>query len=349
MNKRERFLHFLKNEPVDRVPIAFYHHFLGNKMLYNMNQALTSEKLFRENIEGHRRSREKFDPDIVKIMNDSLMMMPLQNIEKVRTKEDLLKLKAQEVDSKWADMSVELIKAVKEIYNDTDAPIFYTSFGPAYIMRSNLARIGNLMAGTRFFENKILKFVESDEDLVAEVVKNISKGIADFNKRLFEETKIDGIYFSVNNQNEFFENHTYRKIFTPGDKLILESANKFGNVNILHICGYRGKANDLHTFKDYDAAVFNWAVHAEGVSLKEGKKFFNGKPVFGGFSQNGIIANGTKEEIFNEVYRILDESGTIGIMIGADCTVPTNFDDTRQNIVRVACEKYEEEHGEFKN
>ncbi|MDO5033735.1 MAG: uroporphyrinogen decarboxylase family protein [Eubacteriales bacterium] len=341
MDKRQRFENFLNNEPVDRVPIAFYHHYLGNMMLYNMNQGLSKPKLYEENIAGHRVSKQKYDPDLVKIMNDSLMIMPL-DISGVRKVEDLSKVKPQAVDSRWADLSIELAKRVKEIYADTDAPVFYTSFGPAYIMRANFARIGNLMAGTRFFEPKILKFMEENPAAVGELAMNLSKGVAAFNQRLFEEAKIDGIYYSVNNQNDFFSKENYRKYITPGDKLILAEANRVSEMNLLHVCGYRGKANDLTTFADYEAAAYNWAVHAEGVSLSEGKKLFGGKPVFGGFEQAAVIAKGSREEITQEVYKILNESGQIGIMLGADCTVPTNFDDARLNWVREACESYVE-------
>ncbi|MDO5014957.1 MAG: uroporphyrinogen decarboxylase family protein [Clostridia bacterium] len=342
MEKRERFINFLNNKPVDRVPIAFYHHYLNDMMLYNMNQGLTNSKLYEKNINAHLTSKQKFDPDIVKIMNDSLMIMPI-DISEVKSVDDLAKVKPQAVDSKWADMSVNLAKRVKEIYADTDAPVFYTSFGPAYIMRSSCARIGNLMAGTKFFETKILKWMQEDPMAVKELVMNLAKGVVEFNKRLFDEAKIDGIYFSVNNQNEFFASKIYRDVITPGDKLILEKANEVSNMNLLHICGYRGKANDLTTFKDYEAAAYNWAVHAEGVSLREGKTLFDGKPVFGGFEQNGVIAKGNKQDIEDAVYKILDDSGQVGIMLGADCTVPTNFDDSRLNWVREACEKYAKE------
>ncbi|MDO5027002.1 MAG: uroporphyrinogen decarboxylase family protein [Tissierellia bacterium] len=339
MDKRERFMNFLNNKAVDRVPVAFYHHYLNDLMLYNMNQGLTNQRIFEKNIEGHRISRNKFDPDVIKIMNDSLMIMPL-DISMVKNADDLLKVRAQAVDSKWANRSINLAKRVKEIYADSDAPIFFTSFGPAYIIRSNFARIGNLMAGSRFFEPRILKFMEENPLAVKDLVMKVSKAVVDFNKRLFEEAKIDGIYFSVNNQNSFFSNDTYREIITPGDKLILDQANLLSDMNLLHICGYRGKANDLSTFKDYPAAAYNWAVHAEGVSLSEGKKIFNGKPVFGGFDQAGIIAKGSKEEIEKEVFRILDESGQIGIMLGADCTLPTSFDDLKLNWLVEASKKY---------
>ncbi|MDO5302209.1 MAG: uroporphyrinogen decarboxylase family protein [Tissierellia bacterium] len=343
MEKRERFLNFLKNEPVDRVPIAFYHHYLNNKMLYNMNQGLKDAAIFEKNIEGHRRSRKYFDPDVVKIMNDSLMIMPL-DLRGIRRPEDVVKIKPQAPDSRWADLSVELAKRVKEIYADSDAPVYYTSFGPAYIMRSNFALIGNLMAGNYFFESRILKFMREQPQAMGELAMNLARGVVAFNERLFEEAGIDGIYYSVNNQNEFFSRETYREIITPGDHLVLDAANSISQMNLLHICGYRGKANDLSTFRDYEAAAYNWAVHAEGVSLSRGKEIFGGKPVFGGFEQAGVIAKGSREDVTQAVYKILDESGQRGIMLGADCTVPTDFEDSRLNWVREAAEAYAREH-----
>ena len=43
MTKRERFEHFLANEPVDRVPVAFFHHFTGQDQWF---KGLTDEEAF---------------------------------------------------------------------------------------------------------------------------------------------------------------------------------------------------------------------------------------------------------------------------------------------------------------
>ncbi|MDO5037581.1 MAG: uroporphyrinogen decarboxylase family protein [Tissierellia bacterium] len=344
MNKRQRFIHYLNNEPVDRVPLAFYHHFLGPKMLYNMNQGLSSQKAYQANIEGHRRAREAFDPDMVKIMNDSLMIMPLEGAQ-VKRPQDLSRVLPQTKDSRWTDLSIHLAQEVKKIYSDSQAPVFYTSFGPAYILRSNLARIGNLMAGSPFFEKRILRFMAEDKEAMKDLVMRVSEAVIEINQRLFEEVGIDGIYFSVNNQNDFFPQALYREVFSPGDKRILEAANQTSPMNLLHICGYRDKANDLSSFADYPAGAYNWAVHAEGVSLKEGKALFGDRPVFGGFKQKGLIPYGSQEEIEEAVFKLLDETGQRGIMLGADCTLPTDFDDGRLNMVRAACQAYAKVHG----
>ena len=102
--------------------------------------------------------------------------------------------------------------------------------------------------------------------------------------------------------------------------------------------------NNLELFKDYDAAAINWAVHAEGVTLGEGKKLFGGKPVFGGFEQATVIYKGARPHVEDETFNILDEVGQLGVMIGADCTVPNDIDERRLGWVVEACEKYAETH-----
>ena len=97
-------------------------------------------------------------------------------------------------------------------------------------------------------------------------------------------------------------------------------------------------------FKDYPAAAYNIAVYAEGVSLSAGKKLFGGKPVFGGFAQDTVIYKGTREEVKKATWDILDECGQLGVMIGADCTVPNDIDDDRFNWVRDAAIEYAEKH-----
>ncbi|MDO4412095.1 uroporphyrinogen decarboxylase family protein [Cutibacterium sp.] len=343
MNKRERIENFLASKEVDRVPVAFYHHFLDSRMLFNMNLGLTKSKLFERNIESHRKALANFHPDLLKIMNDSLMIMPLK-MAKVKHASDLKTVLPQGINSRWQKKSIELAMRVKEIYANSEAPILFTSFGPAYILRSNFARIGNLMMGNSFMESKIKRLIAEDEAEFKACVDRISEEVANFNDRLFKEVGIDGIYFSVNNQNDFFPPAQYQRIISPADKYILERANKNSSMNVLHICGYMGKPNHLDTFSDYEAAAYNWAVHAEGVSLTEGKKIFNGKPVFGGFEQNGVIAKGTREEVEAEVFRILDEAGQVGTMLGADCTVPTNIDDARLSWVQDAAAAYAKTH-----
>ncbi len=86
MTKRERFLNVLANKPVDRVPVAFFHHFLED--WHDFGLGVENDAVFEKNIEGHRTACKIFNPDVAKIMNDSLMLMPVE-ASFVKTASDL--------------------------------------------------------------------------------------------------------------------------------------------------------------------------------------------------------------------------------------------------------------------
>lgn len=330
MTKRERLMNFLANKPVDRVPVAFFHHFCDKEEWFT---GLKNEAAFQKNVMGHKKSLEVFDPDVIKIMNDTLMIMPLDT-SFVKTAADLRKIKPPAIDSDYGKKVRELTFKVKEIYAGCEAPIYATGFSPIMALKSSV----DGLFGDK--EKRLPKFIVEDPESVVAALNILADTIMEYNEMLIKECGVDGIYFSVNNQANFIPEDLFVKYVAPTDKKVMEHANKISKINLLHICGYQGLSNNLELFKDYPAAAYNIAVYAEGVSLSAGKKMFGGKPVFGGFAQNTIIYTGSKDEVKKATWDILDECGQVGIMIGADCTVPNDIDDNRFNWVREATEEY---------
>ena len=78
--------------------------------------------------------------------------------------------------------------------------------------------------------------------------------------------------------------------------------------------------------------------------MGDAKKLFGGKPVIGGFTQDGVIYTVTREEVKQATWDILDNAGQLGVIIGADCTVPNDIDDDRFNWVRDAAAEYAAQH-----
>ncbi len=333
MTKRERFMKFLANEPVDRAPVAFFHHFCGQEQWF---KGLVDESAFQKNVEGHREALKVFDPDVIKIMNDSLMIMPLDT-SFVKTPADLRKIQPPTVDSPYGQKTRELTMKVKEIYAGKEAPIYATGFSPIMVLKTSVD-------GLEVKNARLPKWLAEDPDSVVAALNIIGDAIMALNEMLIRECGVDGIYFSVNNQANFIPEELFTKYVAPTDIRVMEHANALSPINLLHICGYHGKGNNLELFKDYPAAAYNIAVYAEGVSLSDGKKLFGGKPVFGGFAQDTVIYKGTKEEVKKATWDILDECGQVGVMIGADCTVPNDIDDDRFNWVREAAVEYAEKH-----
>jgi uroporphyrinogen decarboxylase len=146
----------------------------------------------------------------------------------------------------------------------------------------------------------------------------------------------DGIYYSVMNPHGDIPAEIYRQYVAPGEKNIMQYANILSDNNMLHICGNVGSLEMFEIYKEYNANVINWAVHAAGLSLKEGKEIFKGKVILDGFdnSADGILYSGTKESIEKEVENIVSETGRQNLIIGADCTIPPDIDMTRIEWVR---------------
>ena len=333
MTKRERFMNFLQNKPVDRVPVAFFHHFCPTS---EWGTGVVNQDAFERNIIGHKYAREKFDPDVIKVINDTLMIMPV-DVSHVKCAADLRNVEAPSLSSDFTKKTLELTKRTLEFYKDSDAPTYATGFSPSMVLRKSLC--------PEAFQDTVLhKYMEEDPDAVAAAMKNLAEGISAINEALIKEGGVEGIYLSVNNQCNFFPDEFYLKYIAPYEKDVLNNANKLSNINLLHICGYHGRTNNLNLFTDFDAAAINFAVYVEGVSLKDGKKLFGGKPVFGGYAQDKTIYTGTEQEVKEFAWKILDECGQVGVMLGADCTVPNDIDDTRLEWVRQAAIEYAAAH-----
>ncbi len=326
MNKRERLISVLKNKPVDYVPVLLFHHFCDQK---DWDQGLVNSAAFEKNIIEHGNAREVFDPDVIKIMNDTLMMMPV-DLSFIKEAADFKKIKPFSMDCRFVKKSIELTKRSLEFFEDSDAPVYTTAFSPSYTLRWFM----------RDREEDLLQFIEEDPDALAIALKSIAKSLIEFNRVLIKETDVEGFYYCVNNQNNFFEDTLFNTYVAPYEKEVLKKANELSNINILHICGYDGLPNDLELFKDFHAAAYNWDVAAEGVSLAQGKKLFGGKTVIGGFEQDQIIYTGTREEVEKATFDILDKCGQIGTIIGAGCTLPTDIEEFRLEWVRQASIKY---------
>ena len=329
-------MNFLSNKPVDRVPIAFFHHFCDWDVFCT---GVENKAAFEQNIEGHRLAKAIFDPDVAKVMNDSLMLMPV-DVSFVKEVSDFRKIEPIATDSPFFQKTLELTKRVRDFY-DAETPVYVTGFSPLMVLNNSIA--GGFLGGDG--QKLFPRYMQEDPESMSCAMGILAERIADLHHLLLTEGGADGLYFSVNNRNNLLAEDVYRTYVAPQEKEIMAKANKLSQINMLHICGFAGSANNLSLYTDYDAAAFNWAVHAEGVSLSEGKKLFGGKPVCGGFEQtkDSVIYKGTREEIEAAVYQILDDSGQIGVMLGADCTVPTDIDDHRFEWVRQAAIRYASE------
>ncbi len=333
MNKRERFAAFLNNEPVDRVPVGFFHHYTTAKEYAG---GLGEEKPFKKLVNGHWVSKQKDDPDFLKIMNDMLMMIRL-DVSGVKTAADLKTVRPPALDSLYAEKTKQLTEQVLEYYKDEDIPSLSTAFSPSNDLFFSLPYL-DLTGGGAMNE-----FLEEDPVAVQDALKRVAEMRTELNRILMKEFGVDGIYLSVTNMGGRFPEDLFAKYIAPVDKEMVEAIKEDGCC-ILHVCGYQGRPTNPELFKDYAPSAVNWACKAEGLSLGEGKALFGGIPVLGGFDQTGVIYTGSKEEVKAEVFALLSEAGQKGVALGSDCTVPDDFDEERVQWVRDAAIEFAEKN-----
>lgn len=327
MNSRERWQAAMNNQPVDRVPFGFWHHFVFEKDQFSSQ---TNPAILEKIKEEHINYFNEVQPDVMKIMNEGFFDYPPIMNNPLKTGEDLKKIKALGPNHPWIVDQVAHVKSISSAFKD-QVFCYYNVFAPLQVIRIRFDFLDyDFQAFTHLADN----FPEEFKEAGLEIQKDIDALV----QQLFDADAIDGIYYCVQNiQSENYQNQDYyEKIVSPTEKVVLEHANQRSDQNILHICGYAHHKNNLHFYEDYEAKIYNWATHTENISLEEGKRIFKGKAILGGFDNNedAIIATANDKELSAETKSILQKNTFNGFMLGADCSLPKGFDNRRLLVIK---------------
>ena len=329
-SKRELVFKAIRGEEVERVPVGFWFHFVT---LEEKGQGLNNPRIFQKSVEGHRKYVERIHPDFVKIMSDGFFIYPSDVYSPlVSSIQELASIESIGENHPWIQQQVEVVEAIRATFTE-DIASFYNIFSPiSYLKRW-------FRTETSRGDKEVANLLLENPELFREILDVIAEDIAILTKAIIQDCGADGIYLSTQEiQDERITAELYQTYIEPSNIKVLEAANQVGGVNILHICGFQGASNNVTIFKDYPAQVFNWATHHEAVSLPQGQELFYGKAVLGGF-ENGkqsLLYGGSKAKLQEETKRLLTEAGTRGVLLGADCTVPDDFELERLDWIRQA-------------
>lgn len=334
VTKRDRIAAVFHNEKTDKVPVGFWHHFTDNPRGEN---AFLHPEIADTVLAGQASFVKSFSPDLIKIMTDGffgysnpVLNRPLADIR------EAAQIKPLGKDSDWYRSQIHYAKRYVDIYGQ-DVPLFYNLFAPVRtlaILQSNAGQDS---------QKQILHWLQEAPKVLEQVLAVIAEDYSLLAKGLIEEAGVDGIYLSVNSINyDQVTGNQYAETIAPSEIQVLQAAKEVKDNNILHICGFKGFHNHLEWYTEYPALVFNWAVHVEGYSLSKGKELFGGHAVIGGFGQTeqDLLYEGTEKEIKEETRRLLQDAGTTGVILGADCTIPRNTDPRHLQWVREAADSF---------
>ena len=312
MTKRERVLNAMQNKPVDKLPMGFWYHFSPD------------EDLGQQTVEEHVKLYREADMDFIKVMCDGYFNYPNPYIQTVASAKDWFKMTPMGEDCAYIRGQVKRARAVVEAVGK-ECCVFYNVFCPMSLMRFGTS------------EEILMGHLKADQEAVCHAFEVIGEDIKTLIRLLITEAGCDGIYYCVQNAEQFrFTADEYREIVRLAEVSVLEYANTLSRNNILHCCGWAGDKNRIEVWQDYPSAAVNWAVYVEQMSLGEGKEFFGGRCVLGGFDnrKSGVLCSGSREEIEAETEKIVKEAGSTGVMIGADCALPSDIATERFQWVR---------------
>jgi uroporphyrinogen decarboxylase len=312
MNRKTRLENAIRKKEVDRVPVSFWYHFEGED---TEGEAC---------VQAHVRHYRETGIDFIKVMCDGLFEYPISYLPEKSS--DWNKVRPIGKDHPHIKAQVERVRRICEETKD-ECCVFYTLFAPFSIVRFVTS------------DEIVMEHLKENEAGMMSALNAISEDHITLCEALFEETGCSGVYFSVQGgEKNRFSIPEYKRIVSPSDLAVLNCANRYSDLNLLHLCAWAGDPNNLEVWEDYPGPVFNWAVYIEDLSMKAGESRFDEKAIMGGFDnrKTGVLYSGTTEEIKAFTENLVDEVGAIdktGIIIGADCTLPGDIDKNRIKTV----------------
>lgn len=305
MNKIERFRAALAGEPVDCIPCGFWSHFpeamqFGEKSVTMHNQFYIDT-----------------DIDIMKVMNEHLYRLDCE----VNCPEDWKKIHPFQISGSYYENYLEEIRQVRAHVGD-QVPILATIHG---LLVSACHATDGVNQFTRL-DNKITLHLKEEPEAVSQGLKAIAETLAELCEHCVK-AGADGIYYAaLGGEEQRFEQALFERYVKPLEIDILKRAKNKG-ITVLHICKDHVR---LPMYADYPADAVNWAIHDCRYGLKDGRNLFPDKAILGGFDdRSGVLVEGSREEIEQEAALIVREAGAKRLIIGADCTLPTEIAHSR--------------------
>jgi uroporphyrinogen decarboxylase len=291
MNKIERVRAALAGAPVDRVPASFWFHFTQDKA--------HGEASVQAHLDYYRAS----GVDFLKVMNEH----PYQANVDIKTPSDWRKVRPAPLSAPFYQEQLDEVKRILDELGGECLAIV-TLFGP-------------FSSGNHASANQVTAHLKADPEAVHQGLAAIADSLAGF-ARACVDAGAAGIYYSAQGgEARRFSEEQFLRYIKPHDLTVLNAVQNHGEFHLLHVCKDRVR---LPLYADYPGHAVNWAVTKNDLSLQEGRELF-GRTVVGGLDDRGIVVDGTPDQIRAAVQNVIGAAGTEGLIVGADCTFPTDI------------------------
>lgn len=314
VDKRTRVLNAMRQLPVDRVPVTFYTHFPDQ----TDNTVSAQLAWFYES-----------GMDCLCVETDGYMEYPLPNA--TPTVQDWKGLKPHRQDHPYIAGQLDRAKRIAAGMREGEC-VFYMLFTPFSTIKHTVG------------EEAAMALYRQNPQAMAEAMKAIEEDTLLLADLLQEKSGITGFFVSLQNAEvNRFSPDEYREFLAPWDVRLMAHTNRLSDYNITHMCSWTGVPNNLALWRNYDYHTVNWALHVEqDMDFARGRVFFKpGTTVMGGFDNaKGILYNGGEQAVKACTKNLLEQAGTTGLILSADCSVQGDIPRERLRWVAEACEEY---------
>jgi uroporphyrinogen decarboxylase len=250
-------------------------------------------------------------PDMVSAVRDSIVKRP----------EDWERVPVLDPHAGWL---AEHLMAIRQVRDALGPEIFIlqTLFSPLAVAHKMSVHLpfpesvrrhrGKIEAGLRRIADGTLQFAEASLDAGA-----------------------DGFFYAV--QDATRDALTEAEFLALGkrhDMEILRAVAGRAGFTLLHVC----RNNILaELVADYPVHAINWECNPTNPSLGEARGIWR-QTLVGGLDRNGVLLNGTPDDVSEEVRRVIRETGGRKFILSAGCTLPAARPDANLHAARRAVE-----------
>lgn len=304
MKKKERVLAAIHKQPVDHVPASFSLHF--PKEIASGDAA----------VKAHLDFYKETDCDILKIMNENLV----PEIGEMNGPEDWHKVPAYNRKSPFMVKQLDMIKRILDGAGD-----HVYSLGTIHgICASGIHPI-EARYGYEPVREMMVAHFRQNKTPVLDAFHRIADAMSDLAAACIE-AGCDGIYYAaLGAEKHYFTDEEFAQAIEPFDRQILSAVRQAKGDIFLHMCKENLEMNRYKGYQDL-CDVANWGVNETHFSLEEGRKLFPNATIMGGLAnRSGVLVDGTDAELAKAVETAINQFGTTGFILGADCTLPTEI------------------------
>lgn len=301
MNKHERVTAALRGEDVDHVPAAFWFHFPPHQA---SGQAA---------VDAHLDFYRETDVDVLKVMNEHTYRSDV----KVSTPADWASWTPLSSGSAHFRKQIDLVKAIADKLAG-EVPIIATIHG-TFI---SLFHGSKEPHETIFGHNLATEHIRNAPEAVAPAMAAVADSLIELSLACLE-AGASGIYYGAQGGEEHrFSSETFNSHIKPYDLKVLDAVAARTDQLFVHICK---DSIRLPLYADYPGQAFNWAVHDSAYSLKDGREIFRRTMLGGLDDRSGVMVDGSDDDIAAAVKDIISGYGRTSLIVGADCTLPTDI------------------------